>query len=76
MTANATWTDRDGAHALTPDDILIIAPYNAQVYEIQRRLPGARAGTADKFQGQEAAIAIYSMATSSPNGAPSTARTD
>ncbi len=70
MSANATWTDRDGAHALTPDDILIIAPYNAQVYEIQRRLPGARAGTVDKFQGQEAAIAIYSMATSSPDDAP------
>lgn len=70
MSANATWTDRDGVHALTRDDILIIAPYNAQVYEIQRRLPGARAGTVDKFQGQEAAIAIYSMATSSPDDAP------
>lgn len=38
--------------------------------EIQRRLPGARAGTVDKFQGQEAAVAIYSMATSSPDDAP------
>lgn len=68
--ANATWSDREGEHTLTPDDILIIAPYNAQVYEIKRRLPGARVGTVDKFQGQEAAIAIYSMATSSPGHAP------
>lgn len=70
ISANATWTDRNYAHPLTLDDILIIAPYNAQVYEIQRRLPAARVGTVDKFQGQEAAIAIYSMATSSPDDAP------
>jgi uncharacterized protein len=49
---------------------LIITPYNAQVFEIRRRIPGARVGTVDKFQGQEAAIAIYSMATSSHADAP------
>jgi superfamily I DNA and/or RNA helicase len=42
----------------------------AQVFEIQQRLPGARVGTVDKFQGQEAPIAIYSMATSSHADAP------
>jgi hypothetical protein len=42
-----------------------ITPYNAQVFEIQQCLPGARVGTVDKFQGQEAPIAIYSTATSS-----------
>ena len=47
------------------DDILIIAPYNAQVFELQDRIPGARVGTVDKFQGQEAPIVIYSMTTSS-----------
>src|SRR6185503_3909917 len=52
------------------DDILIIAPYNAQVFELQERLPGARVGTVDKFQGQEAAIVIYSMTTSSHADAP------
>lgn len=54
-----------GRIAMTSDDIVIITPYNAQVFEIQQRLPGARVGTVDKFQGQEAPIAIYSMATSS-----------
>lgn len=68
--AKTTWTDRKGQHALTLEDILIIAPYNAQVYEIQRRIPGAKVGTVDKFQGQEAPIAIYSMATSSYADAP------
>lgn len=40
------------------------------LFEIQRRLPRARVGTVDKFQGQEAPIAIYSMATSSHADAP------
>ncbi|AZO28378.1 TM0106 family RecB-like putative nuclease [Mesorhizobium sp. M1B.F.Ca.ET.045.04.1.1] len=69
--AGISWTDRLGnVRPLTLDDILIIAPFNAQVFEIQKRLPGARVGTVDKFQGQEAAIAIYSTATSSPADAP------
>jgi len=69
--AGATWTDRHGeAHDLRLDDILIIAPYNAQVLELQKRLPGARIGTVDKFQGQEAPVAIYSVTTSSHADAP------
>jgi superfamily I DNA and/or RNA helicase len=51
-------------------DILIIAPYNAQVFELQDRIAGARIGTVDKFQGQEAPIVIYSMTTSSYADAP------
>ena len=66
-----SWTDRDGnTRALTLEDIVIITPYNAQVFEIQQRLPGARVGTVDKFQGQEAPIAIFSVATSSYADAP------
>jgi AAA domain len=69
--SNATWIDRDGREAaIGPDDILIIAPYNAQVFELQERMPGARIGTVDKFQGQEAPIVIYSMTTSSHTDAP------
>jgi superfamily I DNA and/or RNA helicase len=49
---------------------LIIAPYNAQIFELQERIPGARIGTVDKFQGQEAPIVIYSMTTSSHADAP------
>jgi uncharacterized protein len=67
----STWIDGKGAEQpLEPKDILIITPYNAQVAEIRRRLPDARVGTVDKFQGQEAAVAIYSMATSSHADAP------
>lgn len=66
-----TWVDRQGMErALTLDDIVIITPYNAQVFEIQKLLPGARVGTVDKFQGQEAPIAIYSTATSTHADAP------
>ncbi len=71
LEGGATWIDRDGRESpVTLNDIVIIAPYNAQVFEIQRRLPRARVGTVDKFQGQEAPIAIYSTATSSHADAP------
>jgi uncharacterized protein len=67
----ATWTDKEGVRRrLTWDDVLVVAPYNAQVAEIERRLPAARVGTVDKFQGQEAPVSIYSMTTSAPEEAP------
>jgi len=56
---------------LSLQDILIIAPYNAQVVALKLRLPErTHIGTVDKFQGQEAAIVIFSMTTSSPEDAP------
>lgn len=71
LEAETHWTDRHGEERRVGlDDILIIAPYNAQVLEIQRRIPGARVGTVDKFQGQEAPVAIYSVTTSSQTDAP------
>jgi uncharacterized protein len=71
LAANAVWVDREGQdRAITLNDIVIITPYNAQVFEIQQYLPSARVGTVDKFQGQEAPIAIYSTATSSHADAP------
>ena len=67
----AAWIDMDGEEQpLGLEDILIIAPYNAQVFALQERLSGARIGTVDKFQGQEAPLVIYSMATSAPMDAP------
>jgi superfamily I DNA and/or RNA helicase len=67
----ATLTDENGSvRPLGFDDVLIVAPYNAQVYAIQDRLPEARVGTVDRFQGQQAPVVIYSMATSSPEDAP------
>ncbi|HET9230645.1 MAG TPA: TM0106 family RecB-like putative nuclease [Vitreimonas sp.] len=66
-----TWTTRFGVREpLTLDEILIVTPYNAQVAELKRLLPDARIGTVDKFQGQEAPIVIYSMASSSSAEAP------
>jgi superfamily I DNA and/or RNA helicase len=66
-----SWVDRLGEEKpVTLDDILIIAPYNAQVFDLKDRMPGARIGTVDKFQGQEAPIVIYSMTTSSSVDAP------
>ena len=50
--------------------MLVITPYNAQVKALGEVLPGFRIGTVDKFQGQEAPISIYSMATSFPEEAP------
>jgi hypothetical protein len=59
LASNATWVDREGKEKpITLDDIVIITPYNAQVFEIQQYLPGAHVGTVDKFQGQEAPIMI------------------
>jgi uncharacterized protein len=68
---DVSWIDKKGERRrLTSDDVLIVAPYNAQVAALGRRLPRARVGTVDKFQGQEAPIVLYSMATSSPADAP------
>jgi len=68
---NAVWRDQHGdSRPMGIDDILIVAPYNAQVVAIEEALPNARVGTVDKFQGQEAPVVIYSMATSSPDEAP------
>jgi len=52
------------------EDILVVAPYNAQVSDLAERLPGMKIGTVDKFQGQEAPVVIYSLTTSSPEEAP------
>jgi uncharacterized protein len=67
----STWTDRHGeTHPLTRKDILVVAPYNAHVALLRKYVPGADIGTVDKFQGQQAPVVIYSMATSSPDDAP------
>jgi superfamily I DNA and/or RNA helicase len=71
-----TWRDKDGAERpVGPDDILIVTPYNAQIRAIQSALAasgqaGFDVGTVDRFQGREAPVVIYSMATSSADEAP------
>jgi predicted RecB family nuclease len=68
----SSWEDHEGVNRRVGwEDVLIVAPYNAQVGAIKRRLPPeARVGTVDKFQGQEAPLSIYSLTTSSPELAP------
>jgi uncharacterized protein len=69
--ARSTWTDRRGIQKnLTVQDILVVAPYNDQVNRLKERLPDVQVGTVDKFQGQEAAVVIYSMTASSSEDAP------
>jgi len=71
LNSATTWIDRKGREQpIQLADILIIAPYNAQVSELQDQIRGARVGTVDKFQGQEAPIVIYSMTTSTHADAP------
>ncbi len=67
-----TWTDLHGvAHRMSLEDILVVTPYNNQVGRLRHRLPpGARIGTVDKFQGQQAPVVVYSMASSSAEDAP------
>jgi predicted RecB family nuclease len=56
---------------MTPDDILIVAPFNLQVRCLRDRLdPGIRIGSVDKFQGQEAAAVIVSLCASTLDEAP------
>jgi hypothetical protein len=66
-----SWIDDEGvSRPIGWGDILIVAPFNAQVRLISSLLPDARVGTVDKFQGQEAPIVIYSTTSSSIEDAP------
>ena len=72
LDAGATWVDKEGdRRPLALQDVLVVAPYNAHVAALRAALPDdARVGTVDKFQGQEAPIVLYSMATSTADEAP------
>lgn len=69
------WTDEHGARPLAQEDVLVVTPYNAQVVLMRRRLDAARldsvrAGTVDKFQGQQAPVVFISMVASSIDDVP------
>jgi len=73
LVESARWIDGKGNESSIKDaDVLVVAPYNAHVTRISGKLAGSgvRVGTVDKFQGQEAPVVIYSMATSRPEDAP------
>jgi len=67
-----TVIDRHGGpRPMTLNDILLVAPYNMQVRRLRQRLgAGARVGSVDKFQGQEAPVVIVSMCASSLDESP------
>jgi predicted RecB family nuclease len=60
--------ERLRAHGI--EDVIVVAAFNAQVNALQEALPGVRVGTVDKFQGQQADVVIYSMASSSGEDVP------
>lgn len=71
----ASWTDEKGTRTLGQTDVLVVTPYNAQVVTMRRFLDAAglaevRAGTVDKFQGQQAAVVFVSMTASSVDDVP------
>ncbi len=72
-----SWTSAADAapRPLTPADLIVVTPYNAQQVLVEEALAAAGfadvpVGTVDKFQGQEAAVAIVSLAASSGRDAP------
>ena len=66
------WTDRHReTKPIEPEDIVVVAPFNTQVNMLQEVLPDEiRVGTVDKFQGQEAAVALVSMTSTSAEDTP------
>lgn len=71
LVQNGTWTDANGEpHKISKSSIAIVTPYNAQIAALGEQLAGYAIGTVDKFQGQEAPVVIYSMASSSAEDAP------
>jgi len=71
LAPGVNWVDAaKNRRPLRREDILIVAPYNAQVALLSQRLPAIHTGTVDKFQGQQAPVVIYSLTTSTPEDAP------
>jgi predicted RecB family nuclease len=69
------WTDEHGTRPLASSDVLVLAPYNAQVALVRQRLKsagldGVRVGTVDKFQGGQAPVVFISMTASSVDDVP------
>jgi superfamily I DNA and/or RNA helicase len=69
---SGAWTEKDGAtRPMRETDLIVVAPYNAQVNALRDALPeGIRVGTVDKFQGQEAPVCLVSMTASSAEETP------
>ncbi|MBD8540449.1 TM0106 family RecB-like putative nuclease [Frigoribacterium sp. CFBP 8751] len=69
------WSDADGTRPLTAADVIVVAPYNAHGAVLREHLDAAGfdetpVGTVDLFQGQEAVVAVVSLAASSAADIP------
>ncbi|QUR68511.1 TM0106 family RecB-like putative nuclease [Mycobacterium spongiae] len=70
----SSWTDEHGTRALEASDLLVLAPYNAQVALLRHTFASAgldrvRVGTVDMFQGGQAPVVFVSMTASSADTA-------
>ena len=71
LSGTVHWVDDKSVRTpLRPSDILVVAPYNAQVNALAAELNSVPVGTVDRFQGQQAPVVIYSLTASSPEDAP------
>jgi uncharacterized protein len=75
LIGEAGQTTRLAPRPLAQSDIIVVTPYNAQQVAVEQALadagyPDVPVGTVDRFQGQEAAVAIVSLAASSGRDAP------
>jgi predicted RecB family nuclease len=65
------YEDEEGPRPLAYEDFIVVAPYNSHVRCLREKLPSAvRVGTVDKFQGQQATVVFFSMASSSGEDVP------
>jgi predicted RecB family nuclease len=66
------YRDEEGERLLGPSDVVVVSPYNAHVRCLRQHIPDQRIriGTVDKFQGQQAPVVFYSMASSSGDDVP------
>ncbi len=69
------WSSGGATSPLAQSDIIVVAPYNAQVELVRARLAFSGfedipVGTVDKFQGREAAVSIVTLAASSATDVP------
>ena len=74
-TVGRAWTSAGQTGPLAPENVIVVAPYNAQVHLLRETLDaagfeGVPVGTVDRFQGREAAVAIVSLAASSAADVP------
>nr|WP_281371873.1 TM0106 family RecB-like putative nuclease [Modestobacter versicolor] len=65
-----SWRSAGVEAVMRPSDVLVVTPYNAQVNQVRGALAavglgGVEVGTVDKFQGREAAVAVFTLAASS-----------